>query len=97
MLILSRNSFGMQKKENSFIIWAISVRWSIYAELNFVHKTALFDNLRSRKKRRRIDLLFNLLKDVVDKMKFEKNKIYNRINRENLRELIRYSCRRKKG
>jgi hypothetical protein len=52
-------------------------------ELNFVHKVALFDNLRSRKKRRRIDKLFNLLKEVVDKMKFEKGKIYNIVNEKN--------------
>jgi hypothetical protein len=33
---------------------------------------------------------------IVDKMKFEENKMYNLINRKNLEHLIRYTCRKMK-
>jgi hypothetical protein len=56
----------------------------------------ILNNLGSRKKRKRVDILFNMLNEVMNMIKMEKNKIYNLFNQKNLKHLIRRSRRRRK-
>jgi hypothetical protein len=56
----------------------------------------IFGNSRSRKKKRRIEVLFELLKKLILEGKFEENKIYKMVDKESLKQLINYASRKKR-
>jgi hypothetical protein len=81
-------------KLNSFLIWKYTVRWSIYAEIALLSGNVLFGNLRRRKKRRKIEILFDIMKNSILKTKFEMGKLYV-LDNENLKLLNQFVKRKK--
>jgi hypothetical protein len=59
-----------------------------YIEINLYGKIAPFKNSRKRKKRKRIEIIYNLLIKLLKNRIFVKDKVYNIINKRNLEMLI---------
>jgi hypothetical protein len=51
---------------------------------------------KNKKKRRRIEILYELLKKLILDRKFEENKLCIIINRENLKQLINFTDKKKR-
>jgi hypothetical protein len=81
---------------NSFLIWKYTVRWSLYPEITLFNGEMIYGNLRSKKKKRRIEILYELLRKLILEKKFEENKIYKMVNKENMKRLINFASRKKK-
>jgi hypothetical protein len=81
--------FGIQVKLNSFLIWKYTVRWNLYPEVALLSGKVILGYLRSRKKRRRLEILFSLLQNPILNNRFEWDKLYL-INQDNLKRLLQF-------
>jgi hypothetical protein len=81
--------FGVQVKFNRFLIWKYTVWWNLYAEITLLSGRVIFGNLRNKKKRRSLEVLFILVKEMVLRNKFERDSLYL-INQDNLKILLQF-------
>jgi hypothetical protein len=94
-LKLWKNSYGLQRSIDRFIIWKHSVKWEKYAEILFREKTAIINGFGNRKKRRKIDVLFNVIHNFKDMFKMKTGRVYNIFNGNNLNLLVRKAVKKK--
>jgi hypothetical protein len=87
--------FGVQVKLNKFLIWKYTVRWNLYAEITLLSGRVIFGNLRNKKKRRRLEVLFGLMKEMVLGNKFEKDSLYL-INQDNLKVMLQFTRKKRR-
>jgi hypothetical protein len=66
----------IQMKFNSFLILKFTMKWNIYAEIALFSGNIVFGNLNSRKKGRGNEIIFDIMKNSILKIKFEVNKLY---------------------
>jgi hypothetical protein len=81
--------YGVQVKLNSFLIWKYSVRWNIYAEIKLLSGNVVFGQIRSRKKRRKLEILFEVMRNTILKNNFNVDKLYV-MNKENLKFIMQF-------
>jgi hypothetical protein len=87
--------YGFQVKLNSFLIWIYTVRWNLYAEISLLSSKVMFGCSRSRKKRRRLEVMYSLWYNLVLKNKFKSNKLYL-VNQSSLKVILKFIVKRKK-
>jgi hypothetical protein len=85
----SNIKYGIQVKLNSFLIWKYTVRWNVYAEIALLSGRVVFEHLRSRKNRIRLEVFFDLMQNSILKNNFEMNKLYL-LNHDNLKMLMQF-------
>jgi hypothetical protein len=86
---------GIQAKFNSFLIWKYTVMWNLYAIINLLSCKVTFGCSRSKKKRRRLEVLYNLLYRLMLKNRFESNEMML-INQNSLKTILRFMKKKKK-
>jgi hypothetical protein len=94
-LSLNKQMFGWQKVEEKYIIWKHAVKWRKYAEINSRDESLLFEGFNKKKKRRRIEVLFNCMQKFNLIRNMKENKIYNIFTRNNLEFIVRKAVRKK--
>jgi hypothetical protein len=95
-LNLWKQSFGCQRSENKFIIWKHVIKWKLYAEVLINEKVALIEGFGRRKKRRRIEVLFNYIMKFNYLVRMKERKLYNIFTKDNLEQLIRRAVKKKR-
>jgi hypothetical protein len=90
------NTYDIQKDIDRFIIWKFSIKWKVYTEMLFNSNLIIINGFGNRKERKKIDIMFNLFKEVQKLVRMERNKIYIIFNMKNLKQLLRRASRRKK-
>jgi hypothetical protein len=95
-LKLWKCSFGLQRSFDRFIIWQHAIKWKKYAEVFIKERIICIDGFGKPKKRRKVEILFNIINefDVMTKMKT--GRINNIFNRDNLELLIGKIVRERK-
>jgi hypothetical protein len=96
LLDMKKNKYEIQLKLNSFLIWNYKIRWSLYAEVAILSGNIIFVNLRNKKKRKRVEILYNLLKNQMLEGKFEVERLYEIEGEENLKCLRNFGRRKKR-
>jgi hypothetical protein len=96
LLKIWKYSYGIQKSIDRFIIWKYAIKCEMYPEMLFKKKLIYINGYGNRKKRRRIEVLYNAINNIQDLCKLKAGKIYNIFNRENLEHLIRKAVKKKK-
>jgi hypothetical protein len=91
----SSAKYGFQVKFNSFLIWKFTVRWNLYAIINLISCKVTFGYSRSKWKRRRLEVLYNLLYSLLLKNGFESNEMML-INQDSLKTILRYMKKKKR-
>jgi hypothetical protein len=94
-LNLNKQSFGCQREEDKFIIWKHIVKWKKYTEINVNEEALLFEGFGKKKKRKKIETLFNCIKKLNIMKNMKKGKIYNLFTESNLEHIIRKIVRKK--
>jgi hypothetical protein len=87
--------YGVQMKVNSFIIWKYTLKWSICAEIAMFSGVVLFGNLKSKKKRRKMEMLINIIQKSGLKFKIKLNKLYV-LDKNSLKFLMQFVGKGKK-
>jgi hypothetical protein len=94
-LELDNVSFGIQKEEENFVIWKHMVKWTRYAEVNYLNEGIVFESKCKKKKRRRIETIIKCVKEFGIDRKIKMNKIYELFTKENRKFIIRKMVRRR--
>jgi hypothetical protein len=68
--------YGIQMKVNSFMVWKCTLKWSIYAEVTMFSGIVLFGNLKNKRKRRKVEVLTDIIQSSGLKSKIEFGKLY---------------------
>jgi hypothetical protein len=79
--------YGVQVNLNSFLIWKYTIRRNIYAEITILSGIVVFRQIRSRKKRSRLEILFEIMQNPILKNNFNVNNLYM-LNKDNLKFLM---------
>jgi hypothetical protein len=87
--------FGCQKEEDKFVIWKHSVKWRRYAGINVNEEALLFEGFNKKKKRRRIETIYNCLKKFNIMKSIKEGRIYNIFTEHNQEFIIRKAIRKK--
>jgi hypothetical protein len=95
-LKLWKCSFGIQRSIDRFIIWKHAIKWKEYAEVLIKDKIAYINGFSNRKKRRKIEVMFNVVDNFQIMIKMKAGRIYDIFNRDNLGLLIRKAVRKKR-
>jgi hypothetical protein len=93
-LKLWKYSFSLQRSVDRFIIWKHGIKWKRYAEILIEEKTAYINGFGKSKKRRKVDILFNIIDNFRGMFKMKVGRIYNIFNRENLELLVRKAVKK---
>jgi hypothetical protein len=93
ILNIRSNSFEIQMKLNNFLIWKYAVRWSLYTKVSLFGNNVINGNSKIKKKRRRMEILCELLKKLILEKKFERDKLPT--GKERKRRCILIGWRRK--
>jgi hypothetical protein len=94
-LELDNMSFGIQKEEENFVIWKHVIKWTRYAEVNYLNEGIVFESKCKKKKRRRIKTIIKCVKEFGIDRKIKENKIYELFTKENRKFIIRKMVRRR--
>jgi hypothetical protein len=94
-LELDKRTYGWQKVEEKYIIWKHAVKWRRYAEINSRNEALLFEGFDKKKKRRKIEVLFNCFQTFNLARSIKENKIYNVFTKKNLDFIIRKAVKKK--
>jgi hypothetical protein len=84
-----------QMKMNRFLIWKYTARWSVYVEIVLLNENLIFGNICS-KKRRRVELLYDLFRSILLVSKFKREKLYEINDEENWVQLINFARKKKR-
>jgi hypothetical protein len=94
-LNLKEHMYGCQKEEDKFIIWKHAVKWRRYTEINANEEAVLFENFTKKKKRRKIETIYNCVRRINIEKIMKEGKIYNLFVEGNLEFIIRKAVRKR--
>jgi hypothetical protein len=98
-LNLEKNSFGVQKEEKNFVIWKHAEKWRKYAEINTLGDALIFESFekRKRKRRKKVETIFNCLRRIDLCRKLKEGKIYDLFTKKNQEFIIKKAVKNKKA
>jgi hypothetical protein len=96
-LNLEKVSFGVQKEENNFVIWKHAVKWRKYAEISTIGNALIFESFEKRKRRRKVEVIFNCLRRIGFCKKMKEGKIYDLFTKRNQEFIIKKAVKNKKA
>lgn len=96
LLKIWKCSYGIQRNIDRFIIWKYAIKWEVYAEILFNGKLIIMNGFGNRKKRRKIDILYDIINSFQRMFKMKNDRIYNLFNQKNLKQLIRKAVKKKR-